>query len=146
MTFCIKRRQASDKQSFLVNKLRQSTAGERPNRSRGIVMMELRPTGIGAVSDMPWGKHFCHFYETKEDLLDTLVPYFKAGLDNNECCLWVICEPLNEADATNALRTAVPGIDKHLSAGDIEIVSHRNWYLKNGGFGLQQARDDWKDK
>src|SRR5262245_62444661 len=33
---------------------------------------EMRKTGIGVVGDMPWGTHFCHFYETKEDLLDTL--------------------------------------------------------------------------
>jgi hypothetical protein len=42
---------------------------------------ELRPTGIPAVGDVPWGTHFFLFYETKEDLLDALVPYFKAGLE-----------------------------------------------------------------
>lgn len=31
----------------------------------------LRKTGISIVGDMPWGTHFCHFHETKEDLLDT---------------------------------------------------------------------------
>ena len=41
---------------------------------------ELRKTGIDAVGDMPWGTHFCLFYETKEDLLDTLISYCKAGL------------------------------------------------------------------
>ena len=48
---------------------------------------QLRKTGIGVVGDVPWGTHFFMFYETKEDLLDTLVPYFKAGLENNEFCL-----------------------------------------------------------
>src|SRR3977135_2824524 len=51
---------------------------------------ELRQTGIRLVGDVPWGTHFCHFYETKEDLLDILVPYFKAGLENNESCVWVV--------------------------------------------------------
>ena len=51
---------------------------------------ELRETGISVVGDMPWGTHFCYFYETKQDLLDILVPYFKVGLENNEFCLWVI--------------------------------------------------------
>ena len=51
---------------------------------------ELRETGISVVGDMPWGTHFCYFYETKQDLLDILVPYFKVGLENNEFSLWVI--------------------------------------------------------
>ena len=46
-----------------------------------------RKTGISVIGDRPWGTHFCRFYETKRDLLDTLVPYFKAGLENNEFCL-----------------------------------------------------------
>ena len=40
--------------------------------------LDLRKTGISVVGDVPWGTHFCYFYETKQDLLDTLVPYFKA--------------------------------------------------------------------
>jgi hypothetical protein len=38
---------------------------------------ELRKTGIGVVGDVPWGTHFFLFHETKDDLLDTLVPYSK---------------------------------------------------------------------
>ena len=45
---------------------------------------KLRPSGIEGVGDMPWGTHFCLFYETKDDLLNVLLRYFKAGLENNE--------------------------------------------------------------
>ena len=55
-----------------------------------------RKTGIGVVGDIPWGTHFFLFYETKEDLLDSLVPYFKAGLEGGEFCMWVISHPLTE--------------------------------------------------
>ena len=41
----------------------------------------LRRTGIALVGDMPWGTHFCFFYETIQDLLDILVPYIKAGFE-----------------------------------------------------------------
>jgi PAS domain S-box-containing protein len=81
----------------------------------------LRPTGISVVGDMPWGTHFCHFYETREDLLSTLVPYFKTGLENNEFCLWVISEPLTGVEATSALREAVPALDQYLKKRSIEI-------------------------
>jgi len=48
---------------------------------------ELRDTGLNAVGEVPWGSHFCIFYETKQDLLEILVPYFKAGVKNNELCV-----------------------------------------------------------
>ena len=57
---------------------------------------ELRKTGIDILGDVPWGTHFCQFYQTKEDLIDILVPYFKAGLENNEFCLWVTSERVHE--------------------------------------------------
>jgi hypothetical protein len=52
----------------------------------------LRNTGLNIIGDVPWGTHFCCFYETKQDLLDTLVPYFKAGLENKELCVWVVSD------------------------------------------------------
>ena len=82
---------------------------------------ELRRTGINALGNLPWGSHFCHFYETKQDLLDILVPYFKAGLEDNEFCLWVISEPLRATEATKALREAVPDLERHLARRSIEI-------------------------
>ena len=39
----------------------------------------LRTSGISVVGAMPWGTHVCLFYETTQDLLDTLVPYFNAS-------------------------------------------------------------------
>ncbi len=56
-------------------------------------------SGIDIIGDIPWGIHFCQFYHTKEDLMDILIPYFKAGLENNEFCLWVISEQLDEEEA-----------------------------------------------
>ena len=128
---------------------------------------ELRKTGISVVGDVPWGTHFCHFYETKEDLLDILIPYFKTGLENNEFCVWVVSDPLGEEQARNAFRRAVPEADRYLSAGHIEIVphtifpsshqetspaghieiiSHTEWYLKDGAFIAERVIDGWNEK
>jgi hypothetical protein len=92
----------------------------------------IRKTGISVVGDVPWGTHFCHFYETKQDLLDTLVPYFKTGLESNEFCLWVISnnpDLITTEEAKAALAGAVPDLDRHLAAGNIEILNERDWYL-----------------
>jgi len=59
----------------------------------------LRETGIPVLGRIPWGAHICLFYETKRDLLDALVAYFKAGLQENEFCLWAISDPITEQEA-----------------------------------------------
>jgi DNA-binding CsgD family transcriptional regulator len=97
----------------------------------------LRDTGLSFVGDVPWGSHLCLFYETKEDLLETAVAYFKAGLESKEFCLWAISEPLTEDEARAALRRAVPDFDRHWAAGSIEFVPGREWYLKDGRIDFQ---------
>jgi hypothetical protein len=78
---------------------------------------------------MPWGMHSCVFYQSKEDLLDTAIDYFRAGLDSNEFCLWVVSDPVTATDAEIALRRGVPNFSRHLAAGQIEIIRGRDWYL-----------------
>src|SRR6266436_4379550 len=107
---------------------------------------KLRRTGIDALEDLPWGSHFCHFYETRQDLLDILIPYFKAGLEDNEFCLWVISEPLRATEATKALRESVPGLDRYVAARSIEIVPHNHWYLDGGRFDGVRVINSWKTK
>jgi C4-dicarboxylate-specific signal transduction histidine kinase len=107
---------------------------------------QLRKTGIGVVGDVPWGTHFFMFYETKEDLLDTLVPYFKAGLEAGELCLWAVSEPLTEEEARTAMRKAVPEFDRYLADRSIEIVRGKQCYYPGGVLDLQRALRTWAEK
>src|SRR5882762_5006736 len=75
----------------------------------------MRKTGVDVVGDMPWGTHFCLFYDTKADLLETLVSYCKAGLESEEFCLWVVAEPLAVEDARRALERALPDSDRYFA-------------------------------
>src|SRR5260370_21419629 len=56
----------------------------------------LRNTGLPFITHVPWGSHLSIFYETREDLIDTNVGYFEAGLKNNEFCIWAISDPITE--------------------------------------------------
>jgi len=106
----------------------------------------VRNTGVDVVGHLPWGTHFCLFYETREDLLETLVPYCKAGLENHEFCLWVVAEPLRQEDARQALKQTVPDIDQYLADQSIEIVTARDWYLHGGTFDLNRVIRGWNEK
>jgi PAS domain S-box-containing protein len=110
--------------------------------------IKLRKTGISVVGDMPWGTHFCCFYETTEDLLDILVPYFKVGLESQEFCLWVISksELLTVQGAIHALRKALPDLDRYIKEGSIEVVSHDNWFLEGRVFDLYRVTNQFKRK
>src|SRR6202045_1107462 len=107
---------------------------------------EMRKTGVDVVGDMPWGTHFCLFYETRADLLETLVSYCKAGLESQEFCLWVVAEPLTGEDAIHALERAIPDLDRHLADQSIEIVAAREWYLQDGTFDLNRVISGWNEK
>ena len=98
-----------------------------------------RESGIDAIGDIPWGTHFCQFYQTKEDLIEIFIPYFKAGLENNELCLWITSEPLGIEEAKKFLKKAVPDIEIYLEKGQIEIIPETFFYLENGAFDSSRA-------
>jgi C4-dicarboxylate-specific signal transduction histidine kinase len=110
------------------------------------MVSEMRKTGVDVVGDIPWGTHFCLFYETRTDLLETLVSYCKVGLENQEFCLWVVAEPLTGEDARLALERAVPHFDQYLAHQSIEIVTAREWYLQDGAFDLNRVIAGWNEK
>jgi PAS domain S-box-containing protein len=106
----------------------------------------LRKFGIELVGDVPWGTHLCQFYQTKKDLVDVLVPYFKAGLEGNEFCMWVTAEPLEVEDAKKAMGKAVPRFADYLNRGQIEILSYKDWYVKGGKFDCDRVLAGWVSK
>jgi len=103
----------------------------------------VRRTGIKAVGDAPWGTHFCQFYATSDDLVDTLVPYFKAGLESGEFCMWVTSPPLGVAQARAALAKAVPDLESFERRGRLEILPHTDWYLAGGHFDSDRVLAGW---
>jgi DNA-binding CsgD family transcriptional regulator len=102
---------------------------------------KLRDTGLKAVGEVPWGTHFCIFYETKQDLLDILIPYFETGIKNNEFCVWVVSgsELLTVSEAIDALRDALPGFDRLSKEGRIEIINHDEWFRTDGVVDLSKV-------
>jgi PAS domain S-box-containing protein len=105
-----------------------------------------RKFGLDLVGDAPWGTHLCQFYQTKEDLIDILVPYFAEGLRGNEFCMWVTSPPLEVEEAEAALRKTVPDLNLYLQKGQIEILSYKDWYLLGGTFDSDRVLRGWVEK
>jgi signal transduction histidine kinase len=103
------------------------------SREQELTMTERwSESGIQAVGQIPLGTHFCQFYRTKQDLIDTLVPFFMAGLRNGELCMWVTSQPLEAAEAEALLVAALPEFSEYVAKRQIEIWDYRDWYLING--------------
>ncbi len=107
---------------------------------------QLRNSGIDVIGGVSWGTHFCQFYQTKQDLIDILVPYFKAGLEDNEFCMWVTSEPLMVAEAVEAMRKSVNDFDEYLHNRQMEIIPYNEWYLLGGTFDDDRVLNGWIDK
>lgn len=105
-----------------------------------------RESGIDVIGEVPWSTHFCQFYETKADLIDILIPYFKAGLENNEFCIWVTSEPLGVEDAKEALGKVLPDVDNYLANGQLEIIPYTEWHSMDGVFCSERMLNGWMDK
>jgi len=97
------------------------------------------------VGDIAFGTHFCQFYRTRQDLVDTLVPYFVAGLRHRESCMWVTSDPLHAQDAREAMRAALPNFDDYVAQGQIDICNYQDWYLTNTGTPAEVLQG-WLDR
>lgn len=116
---------------------------------RRIAMQPWSPSGLQTVPHLQWGSHVAHFFGSGDELRDVLVPYFEAGLENNERCLWVTGKAFNAEQARSALRAAVPDLDKRERDKQIEIANGDEWYaadekLQPGELvkGLEQRERD----
>jgi len=107
---------------------------------------ELRKTGMDFIGNTSWGTHFCQFYQTPEDLIDILVPYFKAGLENNEFCMWITAEPLTAKKAKASLKKVVGNLDDYIEKDQIEILDYSQWCTKSGKFDADEILDGWVEK
>jgi len=117
-----------------------------PQRGRSASEAPSRKTGISLLGDVAWGTHICLCYETKQDLIDANVAWFKEGLAARESCLWAVCEPITVTEAKAALKAAIRGFNRHLGNRDIEIISGRDWCLLRGLPEMAELIREWHAK
>src|ERR1700730_17470943 len=85
----------------------------------------------------------CHFYEGRQDLAAVLVPYFAAGLRNNERCIWVTAEPLDAAGAKLELQKAGLDAETAVQKGALTIRDHSEWYAHTGTLKGNKVAELW---
>ena len=94
--------------------------------------MDVTESGIRGWQEVPWGSDFCHFYDSRGELLDASREFVAAGLANGEACLWLTSEPLSRDDARSALASTVADLSAHEERGQLQIVELEEWYHRTG--------------
>jgi len=79
------------------------------------------------------GWHFCQFYRDFDQLLDLVAPYIAEGLENHEACFWVMPKAVTPEAACKALAKHIEDVDGYLASGQLEMMSHPEWYLDDSG-------------
>ena len=102
--------------------------------------------GIPGIEKADWGEHSCVFFYTKDDLLNLTVPYIKAGLEDNEFCMWITGDPITHNDAFRALEQVLPDAHQYLVKKQLEILPHSQWYLSSGIFDPAIVLRSWLSK
>ncbi len=90
----------------------------------------MRKPGIEYLSEIPWGTHISCLYNTDKDLTSLLVSYFRAGLQNNEFCLFIYSDQRAANESIQHLSGKIPGFQDYCSKEQVEFINYRDWYLK----------------
>lgn len=105
-------------------------------RSAGPVASKLLPSVLAGVDH---GSHLCAFYETKEDLIDLVLPYFTGGAKRGDTCVWMMPDSVSAEDAALHGHAAVAG-------SGIELYAGGKFYLKDSHFAREPVVSFWNEK
>lgn len=103
----------------------------------------FRNSGIPFIDEVNWGSHLCAFYETREDLFETVMGYFAAGIDANEMCVWAMPDKMRLDGEQNRLRDMFPRFDDHAESGRLRFVTATDRYKVAGQFDADAFDAFW---
>ena len=94
--------------------------------------------GIGIFDEVRWGTHLCHLYESDQDLIEVLVPYFREGSGKKRALpVAVVCALGHQV--MEALRQDIPHFDQYRRKGQFQAIPYTEWYLRDGQFNVSTA-------
>lgn len=101
--------------------------------------MELKiPSGFSERS-LRFGDHLLYIYENDEQQFYTSMPFMKAGIENNEKCIYI-----GDADSSTKISDFLEklNIDSEdtKKTGQLCIATYKDLFLNGGSFNLEKMR------
>lgn len=122
--------------SLIRKKAFSTSAPEELRKSVLTALQEIenyRESGIPSIDLVKWGTHIAQIYRDREELLDILVPFAVSGLEQNERCIWIVCD-MKESDVISRLSRQTEDLRRYMDSGQLSIIDHESWYLSDGSF------------
>ncbi|MEJ2249065.1 MAG: MEDS domain-containing protein [Candidatus Lokiarchaeota archaeon] len=90
---------------------------------------QYRDSGIENIGEIAFGTHICSFFSDISFFNESLVDYFKKGLENDELCIWVTSNNFNKNMVEVLLDKKLPQYKDALNKGKFLIVSYKEFYF-----------------
>jgi PAS domain S-box-containing protein len=100
---------------------------------------EFRESGIDAIGRVVWGTKLCLIYQKKNELAEILVPFFEAGLTNNEFCFWITSKTPDKTATEKHPKQHSNKLYRYVQEGRIKIIPYREWYFADSGPDSEKA-------
>jgi hypothetical protein len=100
---------------------------------------------------LPHSMHICAFFDSRKEQFETLIPYFKEGLDNQEEVICILESDQHEDFHQRSFKAGLNLKNGQVSSGQFKLLASEQSYLKDGHFAadrmftmLEQALMDAK--
>jgi PAS domain S-box-containing protein len=88
--------------------------------------------------------HLALIYESKEELLASVLPFLQSGLERGKFCIYVTSET-PQAILLETMDTADFNFKAALEAGDLILLTEEEAYLENGEFDLKRMTESFQE-
>src|ERR1700761_2606343 len=95
--------------------------------SAGPVASKVIPSVLAGVKH---GTHLCAFYETNDDLIDLVLPFFTGGAKRGDACVWMMPASVSAGVAESG----------------VELYAGRKFYLRESHFEREPVVSFWNEK
>jgi hypothetical protein len=106
------------------------------------VKKHVTASGIPGVGLVPHDFHMCHFYPTRKELLEALLPYFAAGASNNERCIWITAPSIPAAEIRENF-AKFPELARAEESGQLTLSDALEWYGEPETINIDDMIERW---
>ncbi len=82
-------------------------------------------------------RHICAFFDSREEQYETLLPYFKEGIDNKEEVITIL-EGHTHSEHCTRLSNGGMHVNESMKNGQLKILSSEETYLKGSSFASER--------
>jgi len=95
-------------------------------------------SGLHGTHTIPLGSHLCIFYRSPKEFLRVTASFLKAGLADQELCVWVLPPPLTISLAFAELSHQGEDGPVRQASQQLQIVSAQDWF-SGGTFNVEES-------